>query len=83
MVSISDAAARPMSRAWFWLGLAALIGSGLLAVLLVFSRTPGFQDFFPLRDFFRSALIVHVDLSVAIWFMAFAALLWSTTGGGA
>ncbi|CAB1370135.1 cbb3-type cytochrome c oxidase subunit I [Denitratisoma oestradiolicum] len=81
MVSISDGAARPMSRAWLWLGLAALIGSGLLAVLLVFSRTPGFQDFFPLRDFFRSALIVHVDLSVAIWFMAFAALLWSTIGG--
>lgn len=82
MDSIPSGTPRQLSRAWLWLGLAALIGSGLLAVLLVFSRTPGFQDFFPLRNFFRSALIVHVDLSVAIWFMALAAVLWSTVGGG-
>ncbi|WP_186453872.1 cbb3-type cytochrome c oxidase subunit I [Denitratisoma sp. DHT3] len=81
MDSIPNGIPRQLSRAWLWLGLAALIGSGLLAILLVFSRTPGFQDFFPLRNFFRSALIVHVDLSVAIWFMALAALLWSTVGG--
>ncbi|OHC73173.1 MAG: hypothetical protein A3H93_02180 [Rhodocyclales bacterium RIFCSPLOWO2_02_FULL_63_24] len=58
----------------------ALIGSGLLAILLVLSRTPGIQDVFPLKDFFRSALVVHVDLSVAIWFMAFAAVIWSAAG---
>lgn len=69
-----------LSRAWLWLGLIALIGSGLLAILLVFSRTPGIQDVFPLREFFRSALIVHVDLSVAVWFMAFASVLWSAAG---
>ena len=61
----------------------ALIGSGLLALLLVFSRTPGIQDVFPLKEFFRSALIVHVDLSVAVWFMAFAAVIWSAVGGAA
>jgi hypothetical protein len=60
----------------------ALIGSGLLAILLVLSRTPGIQDVFPLKDFFRSALVVHVDLSVAIWFMAFAAVIWSAVGRG-
>jgi hypothetical protein len=69
-----------LSRAWLMLGVAALIGSGLLAVLLVLSRTPGIQNVFPLRDFFRSALVVHVDLSVLIWFMAFAAVLWSLAG---
>jgi hypothetical protein len=58
----------------------ALIGSGLLAILLVLSRTPGIQDVFPLKDFFRSALVVHVDLSVAVWFMAFAAVIWSALG---
>jgi hypothetical protein len=58
----------------------ALIGSGLLAILLVLSRTPGIQDVFPLKDFFRAALVVHVDLSVAIWFMAFAAVIWSALG---
>jgi cytochrome c oxidase subunit 1 len=59
----------------------ALIGSGLLAVLLVLSRTPGIQDVFPLKDLFRAALVVHVDLSVAVWFMAFAAVIWCAVGG--
>ena len=58
----------------------ALIGSGLLAILLVLSRTPGIQDVFPLKDLFRAALVVHVDLSVAVWFMAFAAVIWSALG---
>ncbi|MQM32400.1 MAG: hypothetical protein CRU78_18690, partial [Candidatus Accumulibacter phosphatis] len=53
-----------LARAWLWLGVMALIGSGLLAVLLVLSRTPGIQDVFPLKDLFRAALVVHVDLSV-------------------
>ncbi|HQR03899.1 MAG: cbb3-type cytochrome c oxidase subunit I [Proteobacteria bacterium] len=66
-----------LGRAWLWLALAALIGAGILALLLVLSRTPGIQDVFPLKDFFRAALIVHVDLSVLVWFMAFGGLLWS------
>lgn len=82
VVSVSQGAPTALARAWLWLGIMALIGSGLLALLLVFSRTPGIQDVFPLKEFFRSALIVHVDLSVAVWFMAFAAVIWSAVGGG-
>jgi len=70
-------AAASLARAQLWLGVAALIGSGLLAVVLVLSRTPGIAAVFPLRDIFRAALVVHVDLSVLIWFMAFAALAWA------
>jgi hypothetical protein len=80
-VTLPDGAPKALAKAWLWLGLLALIGSGLLALLLVFSRTPGIQDVFPLKDFFRAALVVHVDLSVAVWFMAFAAVIWSITGG--
>jgi hypothetical protein len=79
-VTVSGGAANTLARAWLWLGLLALIGSGLLAILLVLSRTPGIQDVFPLKDMFRAALVVHVDLSVAIWFMAFAAVIWSALG---
>ena len=79
-VAVSGGASRALARAWLWLGLMALIGSGLLAILLVLSRTPGIQDVFPLKDMFRAALVVHVDLSVAIWFMAFAAVIWSALG---
>lgn len=81
-VTIPEGAPKRLARAWLWLGLMALIGSGLLAILLVLSRTPGMQYVFPLRDFFRSALIVHVDLSVAVWFMAFGGVLWSLAGTG-
>ncbi|CAG0957544.1 hypothetical protein RHDC4_00486 [Rhodocyclaceae bacterium] len=83
MIEIPSGTPKNLARAWLWLGLLALIGSGLLAILLVFSRTPGIQDVFPLKDFFRSALIVHVDLSVAVWFMAFGAVLWSAAGSSA
>jgi len=72
---------RQLARVWLGLGIAALIGAGLLAILLVLSRTPGVQDVLPLRDFFKSALVVHVDLSVLIWFMAFASVMWSLAGG--
>ena len=81
-VTVGAGAPISLARAWMWLGVLALIGSGLLAVLLVLSRTPGIQDVFPLKDLFRAALVVHVDLSVAVWFMAFAALVWSAIGGG-
>ena len=81
VVNVSPGAPVALARAWLWLGIMALIGSGLLALLLVFSRTPGIQDVFPLKEFFRSALVVHVDLSVAIWFMAFATVIWSAVGG--
>ena len=59
-------AQRSLARAWLWLGMAALIGSGLFAILLVVSRTPGLQKLFPVADFFRLALVVHVDLSVLV-----------------
>ena len=80
IVTVSGGASTALARAWLWLGLMALIGSGLLAILLVLSRTPGIQDIFPLKDMFRAALVVHVDLSVAVWFMAFAAVIWSALG---
>jgi cytochrome c oxidase subunit I len=70
-----------LARLWLGLGVAALIGAGLLALLLGLSRTPGIQDVFPLKDFFRSALVVHVDLSVFVWFMSFASVVWSLCGG--
>ena len=73
-------AARQLARGWLLLGVIALIGAGLLAILLVLSRTPGIQNVFPLRDFFRAALIVHVDLSVLIWFVAFGGVFWSLAG---
>ena len=80
-VTVPSGTPAALARAWLWLGMMALIGSGLLAIVLVLARTPGIQDVLPLRDFFRAALVVHVDLSVVVWFMAFAAVIWSAAGG--
>ncbi|HVL59437.1 MAG TPA: cytochrome C oxidase subunit I, partial [Burkholderiaceae bacterium] len=71
---------RPLALGWLWLGVAALAGSGLFAILLVLARTPQLQHVFPVADFFRVALVVHVDLSVLVWFVAFAGMLWTLAG---
>ncbi len=70
-------ASRALARAWLGLALLALLGSGLFSVLLVLARTPGINAFLPEGDFFRVALVVHVDLSVLVWFVAVAGILWS------
>lgn len=68
---------RQLAIRWLRLGLAALIASGVLSILLVLSRTPGVQRLLPVADFFHVALVAHVDLSVLVWFLAFAGVLWS------
>ena len=76
-LAVPDGARRTLARAWLWLGLLALVGSGLFSVLLVLSRTPVLNQWLAVADFFRVALVVHVDLSVLVWFIAIAAVLWS------
>ena len=71
-----------VARGWLWLGLAALTGSGVFAILLVLSRTPFVNQWLPVADFFRIALVVHVNLSVLVWFVALAGTLWSMAGSG-
>lgn len=66
-----------LTSAWLLLGIAALIVSGLFSILLVASRTPGVQQFIPWLDFFHTALVVHVDMSVIIWFLCMSGVLWS------
>jgi hypothetical protein len=76
-LDVPQGARRSLAAGWFTLGLAALVGAGLLSILLVLSRAPYLQNLFPLADFFHVALVVHVDLSVLVWFVAFAGVLWT------
>jgi cytochrome c oxidase subunit 1 len=69
--------ARKAVTAWLMLGLASLLGAGLFSILLVLARTPAIQELTPLIDFFRIALVVHVNLSVSIWLLSMAGMLWS------
>lgn len=80
ILPISGQIARKLTRGWLWLGLAALLGSGIFSILLVLSRTPYISSMIPWIDFFHTAIVVHVDLSVLVWFLAFAGVLWSLGG---
>jgi hypothetical protein len=71
---------RRLAIGWLFLGLGALIASGVFSILLVLSRTPGVQRLIPVADFFHVALVVHVDLSVLVWFVAFAGVFWTLAG---
>jgi hypothetical protein len=66
-----------LAAGWLMLGLASLIGAGVFSILLVLARTPYLQHLFPSPEFFRVALILHVDLSVLVWFLALGGVLWS------
>jgi len=74
---LPEDARRTLASGWLVLALVSLAASGVLSVLLVLSRAPGVKDVFPLVDFFHVALVAHVDLSVLVWFLAFAGALWS------
>lgn len=76
----ATAAQRWLATAWMMLGTIALALAGIFAILLVIARIPGTEALFPTQDFFRVALIVHVDQSVLIWFLAISGMLWSLAG---
>ena len=80
-LSVPTDGRRTLAFAWLAFGIAALAASGLYSLLLVAARTPGVKDLFPVADFFRVALVAHVDLSVLVWFLAFASMLWTLAGG--
>lgn len=67
---------RAFAGAWLLLGVVALLLSGLFVILIILARTPGLSAWFPVEDFFRLALVAHVDLSVLVWFAAVAAMFW-------
>ena len=76
-LQISSENVRKITTAWLMLGLASLVGAGIFSILLVLARTPAIQEITPLIDFFRIALVVHVDLSVLIWLLSMAGVMWS------
>ncbi|MCP4431186.1 MAG: cytochrome c oxidase subunit I [Gammaproteobacteria bacterium] len=74
---VPDVKARRLTTGWLLLSLSALVIGGLFTILVVLSRTPFFDAIIPWNDFFHTALVVHVDLTVLVWFLAFSGVLWS------
>ena len=68
---------RRLTIGWLMLALGSLVVGGLLTIVIVLSRTPYIQDIFPWVDLFHTALVVHVDLTVLVWFLGMAGVIWS------
>lgn len=66
-----------ISRYWLFSGVFALAIAGLFSVVLVLARSPQFANLIPLNDVFHTALIIHVDLSITVWFLSIAGLIWA------
>jgi cytochrome c oxidase subunit 1 len=66
------------SRRWLQLSVLALAISGVFSIILVFARTPQLIAHFPwMKELFSVSLVIHVDLSVLVWFLGITGLLWS------
>lgn len=60
------------------LAVLSLALSGVFSIILVISRTPQLIEHFPwMKDLFAVSLVVHVDLSVLVWFLAMTGVIWS------
>ena len=58
------------ARGWFLFAIGSLVLAGLLSLTLVVARLPFLGWLFTDPLFFRRALVVHVDLSIVVWFQA-------------
>lgn len=64
------------ARRWLLVGVTALALAGVLAIVLVIARTPQLAALTLFKDLFGRSLVVHVDLSVLVWFLAAAGMSW-------
>ncbi len=74
---VSDSTQRTLSRLWFTLAVGSLLLPGILALLLVIARMPPFSNWITDPLLFKRCLVVHVVLSLFVWFCAFLMLMYS------
>lgn len=77
ILPIPEGNPRRFTIGWLLLSIASLVIAGMYSIILVLSRTPYIQAIFPFVDFFHAALVVHVDLSILIWFLSFSGVFYS------
>ena len=62
---------------WLKNGVIALAIAGIYSIILVVLRTPQLSVFFTDQSMFKSALVIHVNLSVLVWLLAITGFVWS------
>ncbi len=63
----------------YWLrnGIISLALAGVYSIILVMLRTPILVNLFPNTEIFKSALVIHVNLSILVWLISVTACIWS------
>ena len=76
---------RACAQRWLSTAILSLLLAGIFSLLLVLGRVPYLAQVFTDPLFFRRCLVVHVNLSLVVWFCAFGAALFfliPRSGGG-
>lgn len=68
----------PLVLTWLKNGILALAIAGLYSIILVLLRTPGMSHLLGDKDIFKSALVIHVNLSVLVWLLSITGIIWSS-----
>lgn len=70
-----------LNTGWLLLAISGMLISSLYALLLVGSRAAGGLGLLTDDSLFRIALVLHVDFSLLVWFLAIAGLFWTLHSG--
>jgi len=73
-LSIADAPQQRLATGWLCVAVGFLLASGIYPLLLALART---RYDMPWKDFFYTALVLHVDFTVLWWLLAIAGVFWS------
>jgi len=71
---LADAPQQRLATGWLCVAVGFLLASGIYPLLLALARTS--YDM-PWKDFFYTALVLHVDFTVLWWLLAIAGVFWS------
>lgn len=69
------------ARGWLALALLALLVGGALSLVLIVSRVPGMTRLLDAPLLAKKSLVVHVNLVLTVWFVAFIVALFSMIAG--
>lgn len=69
---------KKLTKLWLIQSVGALALSGFFAIFLVLARSPEIGKFFHHKDFFRTCLTIHVNLSVLIWLTSFICTMFAS-----
>ena len=73
-MTCTDKQQRSLAVSWLYIAVGFLLASGVYPLLLALARTTYEM---PWKDFFYTALVLHVDFTVLWWLLGIAGVFWT------